>query len=77
MNIVTKKEKRNLGIATCILDKLIYIAKEKNIKTLTLEVNVKNLSAICLYKKFNFQQIAIRKKYYKNTDDAIIMQLSI
>ena len=75
MYIVTRKDKRNLGIATAMLDNLINnVAKQKNIKKITLEVNQKNTSAIKLYQKFNFKQIAIRKKYYKNVDDAIIMQ---
>lgn len=76
MNIVTKKDKRNLGIGFCILEKLIYISKEKNIKKLTLEVNDKNLAAIHLYEKLGFKRIAIRKNYYNNIDNAIIMQLS-
>lgn len=75
MNVVTKKNKRNLGIATSILDNLILVAKEKNIHTLTLEVNNKNLAAIHLYEKFGFKTIAVRNKYYKNVDDANIMQL--
>ena len=75
MNIVTKKSKRNLGIAQLMLQELINISKEKNVKTITLEVNYKNKPAIHLYEKFNFKQIAIRKNYYSNTDDAIIMQL--
>lgn len=77
MNIVTKKNKRNLGIGFSILKKLIYISKEKGIKKLTLEVNEKNLAAIHLYEKLGFMQIAIRKNYYNNIDDAIIMQLSL
>lgn len=77
MNIVTKKNKRNIGIGKLMLEKLIYIAKEKNIKKITLEVNSKNESAIHLYKKLNFKEIAVRKQYYKNVDDAIIMQLNI
>ena len=75
MNIVTKKSKRNLGIAQLMLQELINISKEKNVKTITLEVNYKNKPAIRLYEKFNFKQIAIRKNYYSNTDDAILMQL--
>lgn len=77
MNIVTKKNKRNLGIASYMLKELIYIAKEKNLKRLTLEVNENNLLAIHLYENFNFEKIAIRKNYYNNTENAIIMQLSI
>lgn len=77
MNVVTKKNKRNLGIGFCILENLIYIAKEKNVRKLTLEVNEKNLAAIHLYEKLGFKQIAVRNKYYNNTDDAIIMQLFV
>lgn len=74
MNIVTRKDKRNLGIASLMLENLIYISKEKNVELLTLEVNYKNLTAIHLYEKFGFKEIAVRKNYYKNADDAIIMQ---
>ena len=75
MNVVTKKDKRNLGIGYCLLENLIYIAKEKCINKLTLEVNEKNFPAIHLYEKLNFEKIAVRSKYYNNIDDAIIMQL--
>lgn len=75
MNIVTKKEKRNLGIASCLLENLISIAKEKKANSITLEVNINNLPAIHLYKKFNFKEVGCRKKYYNNTDDALIMTL--
>ena len=73
MNIVTKKEKRKQGIGSLLLEKLIYLAKELNATSITLEVNSNNLSAINLYKKFNFQEVGLRKKYYNNTDDALIM----
>lgn len=75
MNIVTKKNMRNLGIGFCLLKNLIYIAKEKGINKITLEVNEKNINAIHLYEKAGFKKIAVRKKYYNNIDDAIIMQL--
>lgn len=77
MNVVTKKDKRNLGIGFCVLEKLIYIAKEKGIRKLTLEVNVNNLAAIHLYEKLGFKQVAVRSKYYDNVDDAVIMQLFV
>jgi len=77
MNVVTKKDKRNLGIASNLLEELIRIAKEKNINKLTLEVNENNLSAIHLYEKFGFKKIAERKNYYNNTYTAFIMQMII
>ena len=42
-------------------------------KTITLEVNENNLSAIRLYDKFSFDKLGIRKKYYNGESDAIIM----
>lgn len=72
-NIVTKKDKRNNKIGTKMLEKLINIAKERKLKEITLEVNVNNIIAINLYKKYNFKEVGRRKRYYNNMDDAIIM----
>ena len=73
MNIVTKKNKRNLGIGSKLLENLILYAKNRNCKIITLEVNEHNNIAIHLYEKYNFKRIGLRKKYYNNTDDAILM----
>lgn len=77
MNIVTKKTYRKMGIGALLLHNLINIAKEKNMKTITLEVNENNIPAINLYKKFNFEQVGLRKKYYNNADAAILMTLCL
>ena len=77
MNIVTKKDKRNLKVGSLLLENLIKISKQKNLKSITLEVNEHNIPAIKLYEKFNFNKVGIRKKYYNNTDSAIIMTLYI
>ena len=77
MNIVTKISKRNLGIGSKLLESLISIAKEQGCTSITLEVNGKNYPAIHLYEKFNFKRIGLRKKYYNNTDDAILMSLKL
>lgn len=75
MNIVTKKDKRKFGIGTLLLTNLIEIAKNKHLTSITLEVNEHNTPAINLYKKLNFEQVGLRKKYYNNTDSAILMTL--
>ena len=77
MNIVTKIDKRSLGIGSKLLEKLILSAKEQNCKSITLEVDAKNYTAIHLYEKFNFKRIGLRKKYYNNTDDAILMSINL
>lgn len=76
-NIVTKKDKRKNKIATKMLERLIEISKQRKLNNITLEVNINNKPAINLYKKYNFEEVGLRKKYYNNTDDAIIMTLKL
>ena len=77
MNIVTKVDKRNLGIGSILLENLIILSKKSNCDLINLEVNENNLPAIHLYDKFNFKGIGLRKKYYNNKDNAILMELNI
>ena len=72
-NIVVKKDMRNNGIGSKLLKELINLCKELNLKEVTLEVNENNISAINLYKKNAFKEVGLRKKYYNNTDNALIM----
>ena len=76
MNIVTKKSFRANGIGKLMLEYLINMCKKEKIKTLNLEVNSQNTIAISLYKKYNFKEVGLRKKYYNNTYDAILMSLN-
>lgn len=75
MNIVVRKNKRQEGIGSKLLGKVLEIAKEWKAQSITLEVNETNLQAINLYQKFGFKQVGFRKKYYYNIDNAIIMNL--
>jgi len=77
MNIATKNNMRNLGFAKLILNALIDISKQRNSTSITLEVNENNKAAIHLYKLFNFEEVGLRKKYYRNGDNAIIMTLDL
>ena len=77
MNIVVKKNMRNLGIGSSLLEFIIEFAKSKNLNSITLEVNEKNTPAIQLYQKYDFKQVGFRKKYYNNIDSAILMTLHI
>ncbi len=73
MNIAVKKEERRKHLGTELLKYLINVAQNENKKCITLEVNEQNISAIELYKKFEFKEMGRRKKYYSNQFDAIIM----
>ena len=73
MNIVVKKSYRNKGIGSLLLENLLLLCNKSNLKSLSLEVNEKNIPAINLYKKFGFKNIGIRKNYYKD-ENGIIMK---
>ena len=73
MNIVVKKNSRQKGIGTILLNKVIEISQKLNCEKIFLEVNEKNENAIKLYKHVGFKQIGIRKNYYDNKFNAIIM----
>jgi len=72
-NIVVKKNLRRKGIGKLLLDKLIEESQMLGFRVLTLEVSEKNLSAIKLYAKYGFETVGIRKNYYNDNENAIIM----
>lgn len=72
MNIVVRKNFRNKGIGTVLLENLLTLSKKLGLNSLSLEVNEKNIPAINLYKKLGFENIGIRKNYY-NGKNGIIM----
>ena len=74
MNIAVRKDYRRQGIATLLLNHILTICQEKGIKTIHLEVNEENFSAISLYQKFGFTECGRRKQYYDNQYDAILMK---
>lgn len=76
-NIVVKKNFRNLKIGSNLLQKLIELASSLNLKLLNLEVKESNVPAIKLYTNFGFKTCGLRKKYYNNTENAILMQYEL
>ena len=76
-NIVIKKDSRGKGYSKVLLEKLIEISKETSREIFTLEVSEENVVAINLYKKYGFENVGLRKKYYKGKYDAILMSKKI
>lgn len=72
MNIAVAPAYRQKGIGQRIVEYLIGDAKSRGIASMTLEVKSNNTAAKALYEKLGFELSGIRKKYYKNTQDALI-----
>lgn len=72
-SIAVKKEWRNLGIATRLIEKAEEFTKDAGLDVLSLEVNFKNITAFLLYEKLGFQERRIRKNYYDDGSDCVEM----
>ena len=60
IDIYVNPNYRRRGIARSLLNKVI---DNKNIKNITLEVNINNKNAIMLYNSLGFKEVSIRKGY--------------
>ena len=77
-NIVVRKDMRNKKIATKLLSELLKTLEPmEKIEVVTLEVNENNIPAITLYENFGFDKVGLRKNYYDNHENAIIMTKKI
>jgi [ribosomal protein S18]-alanine N-acetyltransferase len=72
-NIAVAAERQRQGIATRVLAELAWAAVERGCTALTLEVRVSNQAAQALYREFGFVPAGVRKNYYENVEDAIVM----
>ena len=70
-NVVVYEEYRSKGYSKKLMN---YIFDNTNYNRILLEVSVKNTIAISLYRKYGFKEINVRKEYYKDGSDALIME---
>ena len=77
LNIATKKSFENKGIATKLLTFLEEYAQNEGVFQLWLEVRQHNENAITFYKNMGFKLDYVRKNYYANGDNALVMSKSL
>lgn len=76
-NFCIHPDHRNKHFGTILLNNLLDKANQKFIRLVFLEVREKNFAAIKLYKKLGFSQDCIRKNFYSNGDNALLMHLDL
>ena len=75
MNVAVHPDYRKQGIAIGLITELIGALKKRESYCLTLEVRASNEPAKNLYKMLDFEEIGIRKNYYRNPrEDALILR---
>ncbi|WP_425860055.1 ribosomal protein S18-alanine N-acetyltransferase [Arthrobacter sp. TWP1-1] len=65
------------GIARAMLDELIAEAGRRGADDIMLEVSSANPRAQRLYKRYGFEHIHTRRKYYRDGSDGLIMRLPL
>jgi ribosomal-protein-alanine N-acetyltransferase len=77
LNLFVSEKYRGYGIGKKLMDKVIGICQNYDIENLTLEVRTSNKYAVDLYNELGFVKGTIRKKYYENGEDALLMVLNL
>lgn len=73
-NVAVFPQYRNQGIATALIRRAFLTATSRGTDFISLEVRKSNTKAISLYETLQFEEMGIRKNYYRNPpEDALIM----
>jgi len=77
-NLAVDVPYRQRGIGQELLQWALDLGRRKGAKRALLEVRRSNAVAIALYRKFGFQQVGIRRRYYRpEGEDAILMEKTL
>ena len=69
---IDRRFQRN-GYASQLMNFVFSLCKQFHFQNINLEVRVSNNKAIALYEKYGFQNVAVRKNYYADYEDAYLM----
>lgn len=75
--IAVVPEYEGRGIGSTLLTRLVREARVRRALDLLLEVRADNPRAQQLYRRFGFEQIHVRPRYYRDGVDALIMRLQL
>ena len=78
LNLAVHPEFRGLGIASSLIKDMIDIMRDRNCRSVFLEVRISNEQARIMYQKLGFSLLGTRKNYYISpVEDAVIMVLRL
>ena len=75
-DIEVKTEYRGKGYGAKLMGLFLSEMGSRGVTVVTLEVRVDNVVAISFYEKFGFKRTAVRKGYYQDGCDGLLMRLS-
>ena len=73
LNIAVQTNSRRQGVAERLLRHVLEAGQRRGAQSANLEVRRGNLPARQLYEKFGFREVAVRRGYYADGEDALLM----
>jgi [ribosomal protein S18]-alanine N-acetyltransferase len=73
--IAVRPDRRRSGLATALLDDLL--AHADGAERMLLEVSERNASAVAFYAAHGFRRIDVRRRYYRDGSDALVLQRTL
>ncbi len=78
MNVAVSPDARRMGVARALICALCESLRERGSRRLSLEVRVSNDAARELYRQLAFEQVGLRRGYYRNPkEDALILSKAL
>jgi [ribosomal protein S18]-alanine N-acetyltransferase len=78
LNLAVHPEHQGKGIASHLIQEMLGIMRERNCRSVFLEVRISNEQARHIYEKFGFALLGERKDYYVSpVEDAVILVLRL
>lgn len=78
LNLATHPRARGRGYGRMLMEDALAYARQRCVRTVTLEVRQSNRAAYRLYERLGFRSIGVRPGYYENDgEDAIVMLLRL
>ncbi len=76
-NVAVRMQERRTGGARYMLVAAIEEARRHQCRSAWLEVRPSNMAAINLYQGLGFRQVGVRKRYYDDGEDALLMHATL
>ena len=73
-SIAVSREHRRKGVAELLIKKAMDTVEKLGLLAVLLEVRETNAPAIGLYEKVGFKKLSVRKKYYSDGENAVVMK---
>ena len=77
LDVAVRDDFRGQGIGRLLVTEALRLFRERGAQRVWLEVRTSNQAAISLYRALGFRQTGLRKRYYENGEDALLMDIFI